>query len=521
MTELKPLALPPETRSSGDFKRVITLHMRDHFQGMYTVPLPVWSQADGLRTSHQMQTLPIHEVVQQELSDLDVHALSAAYEPPPNYSDNRLVKEFAAKGQVVAPLSLFMDGVAYGKKNSVLVISVQNLWTGKRQIVCGVRKRLLCQCGCRGFCTLFCVFQWVGWSLEHMAQGRFPAHRHDKQPWGPQDQTRQEEGAKVMTCPAVVIQLRADWSEFMKVIAVPSWSSKKHPCFLCFTKKRQMAEHLGEGDGQSFPWRLKKWIDYEKACSQCEIEVQGLSYAQWSAMLGLLYNDKDSGGRAIGAAWPALKLEKGDRIEPTDAVPDWAMITEKHIPDLLFWRPSLETVCKHRVPMFSELWTFTPEQCCALDVMHTWCLGIHAQFVGHAFWQFVLHNTDNLQVVSRKASEKQAGNLALMRASLEQWYQAAQDTGSPANVSRVGELTLLSLGPRASPFMKTKAHQTLTLLRWLHQETRGWEDSIPLGAEYALACSSLLKMWSLLDESPMVVPPQTLQDGDMSCWAVN
>ena len=332
---VKPLALPPSTKGSGDFKRAITAYLKDSFQGLYTVPVPSFSKGAG-RTIFQLQTLPIHEVVEEELATLDVPSLAAAYEAPPNYLENKVVKTHAAKGQVVAPLALFMDGVAYGKKNSLLAITVQNLWTGKRWIVCCLRKRLLCKCGCRGYCTLFRVFQWVAWSLQHMSVGLMPSQRHDQEPWGPQDHTRSEVGGSKMTCPCVVLQLRADWSELLHLVGVPNWSSKDSPCFLCYTEKKEMAAGLGErAPGEPFFWRLKKFSHHKKACKHCEQERKGVTPEQWDDLKKRLYNDKGFGGRALSAAYAPLDLQKGDRLEPTSANPDWEM-TEKDAPSVTF-----------------------------------------------------------------------------------------------------------------------------------------------------------------------------------------
>ena len=167
--EVKKIALPPDTKGSGDFKRAVRSQFKIPLDS-YTFDVPCFSRAEGDRAVYPLVTYPIHEVVEHELSTLEVESKAAAFEPPPNYTNNRLVKAFAAKGVTVAPLALFMDGVALGKRNSVLVISIQNLWTEKRWVVCGLRKRLLCKCG-----SLFSVFQYIAWSLQCMSHGRFPS----------------------------------------------------------------------------------------------------------------------------------------------------------------------------------------------------------------------------------------------------------------------------------------------------------------------------------------------------------
>eukprot|EP00969_Alexandrium_andersonii_P301299 13320150-Alexandrium_andersonii.AAC.1 len=47
-----------------------------------------------------------------------------------------------------------------------------------------IRKKRLCRCGCRGWCTLDPLFRWVHWVIAALACGVFPARRHDEGPFG-------------------------------------------------------------------------------------------------------------------------------------------------------------------------------------------------------------------------------------------------------------------------------------------------------------------------------------------------
>ena len=160
--------------------------------------------------------------------------------------------------------------------------------------------------------------------------------------------------------------------------------------------------------------------------------------------------------------------------------------------------------------MFSTEWSFTPQESCALDAMHTWCLGLHAQFAGYALWHFVHSNTQHISTTTNLRRERHDQNLAHVRVRLEKWYQEAQSAGIV--ISKVAELTLETMGPRKKPFMRTKAHESLTLLRWLSSFCTEWKGVLPAGEAWSQAATCLMEMWTLLDTAAMQVPEQTIQD---------
>ena len=108
-----------------------------------------------------MQCIPIHEAVRDDmLGDPSLLLrLDEAIEDgtlPPAYFDNPIVKrerERVGGGKRVLPYSLFLDGVPYSLTDSVTGVWVKNELTGKRDLLAVLRKRLLCRCGCRGWCS--------------------------------------------------------------------------------------------------------------------------------------------------------------------------------------------------------------------------------------------------------------------------------------------------------------------------------------------------------------------------------
>ena len=51
--------------------------------------------------------------------------------------------------------------------------------------MCIVRKRIVCQCGCREWCTYYTVSVFVEWCLRCLAGGVFLSTRHDGLPFLP------------------------------------------------------------------------------------------------------------------------------------------------------------------------------------------------------------------------------------------------------------------------------------------------------------------------------------------------
>jgi hypothetical protein len=81
----------------------------------------------------------------------------------------------------VAVMSVWGDAAPFNKRDSLMLI-LFNVMTGKhhrRFWICGLSKRTLCDCGCKGRCTLDIVWDVVAWSFGVLASGKYPTRRHD------------------------------------------------------------------------------------------------------------------------------------------------------------------------------------------------------------------------------------------------------------------------------------------------------------------------------------------------------
>ena len=145
--------------------------------------LTVVGKAKGNSTCMPIKVpiVPLHEAVSDELNTdptilplLD-EALSDG-RLPPSYHENVVVQSVA---DPPVPVAIYMDGLPYSLVDSVLGIWAIMLLTGTRRLVGVIRKKLVCECGCRGWCTWYPVLRCLHWSCETLAAATFPEMRHD------------------------------------------------------------------------------------------------------------------------------------------------------------------------------------------------------------------------------------------------------------------------------------------------------------------------------------------------------
>ena len=239
-------------------------------------------------------------------------------------------------------------------------------------------KKLLCRCGCRGLCSYYELFSFIEWSVAACVSGKYPSRRHDGRPL-------QHNAALADTdlgFKGVVILIKADWAEFAGPLGFRSWGHYGHPCFNCFAKGGP-AGYFRRHDNLSvlrFPFVMKKFIDYLRACEEAEVVVEIGNAEALKLVTRHLHEDRrksGSSGRALKEDILVLGLRKGDRLEPDAVNRDvFAIDASTSFPmTLVFWRVSAEGLTRHRNPMFSARSYITPELSCS-DELHSMHLGV-------------------------------------------------------------------------------------------------------------------------------------------------
>ena len=513
VTQVVPLGMPPSTKGTGDFKRTLEKFIQEGAPDTYVVPMPAFERSAGEKSMKQLHCMLPHEMLAKEAAQLNLRALLREWEAPPNWSSHPVVQQAEAETtpDPVIPLSLFVDGVSYAKRDSLLLMSITNLLTGSKKVIAVLRKRILCKCGCRGWESLHAVFLWLRWALEVLKAGRHPEARHDGQPFSDQEPSRQRKAGKSLGFRAAVLQLRADWAEISHTFQVPQWSSGQEPCFLCKATRETVYSQLSECTHRGLPWATKSWDSYEAACRKCETDVE-LTQTHWKKLKGILLADvqkQGSRGVALLCDYPPLSLRKGDRVEPTEGMLDTHSVFSDVMPARVqFWRRSAESEALRRNPLLSPALGTDLGTVVAIDVLHTLCLGIHAQFALGAMWWYV----ETMQHPAHPGRHQHM-NMEQMAVNYREWAEDMRRQHPAIQITTLGELNQDVIGSKASPALRAKAHETLTLLRWLTVFLQvDAVKALEKGSQWATAAQSLWMMWQTMDNAPMVVPRPVRKD---------
>ena len=499
---------------SGSYKRHLdSFLVPNSTVQTYPLTVPGHLKASGARQDVVLHVIPPHEIFadfcQKEGWIEETEVAKTEGSLPQNYLQNPIVKS-ARSDEIVVPMAVFIDGVQYAKRNSMVLITLQFALSQKIFPAVVLRKRLLCQCGCLGWCTLHSVYSFLDWSFTQMAAGKFPAMDHLGAPFAEDDPRAQKAGRR-MSAKGIVLQFRADWAELVTRLGLRSWNHTTHPCFLCWATQEQLFQDMSEPT-----WKDKSWPDYCKACEEHEIHVRHLGNDDWQALQPLLESDvreKGSQGLALTSAYPKLGLKKGDRLEPTKELADWSSFFATKPANILFWRPTKQGAVKHRCALYNPAIGTDLQSCMAIDAMHTLCLGVFAQWIAFLMWQILDANLSDNQAADQHSRD--FNNLKSLKGHLFRWYPVAEKQLKEAGhtLTRVTDITLSMLGSRTSPALHMKAAETLGVLRFLGQYLGGEVvTKIAEGEHWSTGTTSLLAFWNKMADAPRVVPNALQQD---------
>ena len=200
------------------------------------------------RATIVLHGLPVHEELLRDFDAAMRVTLAEKIEegdlPPPYFSHPFYVNRLP--GQLWLPIGLFIDGVPYSQTDSLIGVWVVNLATMKRYYILGVRKKMLCSCGCRGWCTLYHLFIWLRWSFRVGKTGRMPSVRHDDTPFQDDDMVRSSTADNACLL-FMVIFLKFDWMEICTTLGFPNWRDGLRPCFACNASVDSLYQFLRHG----------------------------------------------------------------------------------------------------------------------------------------------------------------------------------------------------------------------------------------------------------------------------------
>ena len=173
---ISTLAYPPG-RASGKYQRHLDrLSGFKNADNTYHVDVPQHVKCDESRAVRPICTYPMEEALSQEISknpalNTSMRTAIANNEMSPAYYEHPVV--VANPGRLVHAYSIFVDGVPFTAHDGAIGFFCQNMVSGVRHCCAVIRKSKVCKCGCRGWCTLWCIFEWLHNSIANLAAGVF------------------------------------------------------------------------------------------------------------------------------------------------------------------------------------------------------------------------------------------------------------------------------------------------------------------------------------------------------------
>lgn len=489
---------------SGHYRRKVDaangVDLRKSAAKMFKLAVPQHCKYDLARTVHEMVVRLPHEELAREVRDQPDCVTGPVCETAA-FKAHPVVR--GHPGVPVMPVALYLDGISFTRRDSLLGIFVYSLVSMRRHLCAVLRRSHLCRCGCKGWCSLYPVFEALRWSFKAMACGHWPTQRHDG-PWTEADGERALQAGRPLGFVGALLQVRGDWSEFSHTLGLADWNSRLHPCMFCHASRDNRFDTTGfEASGN--PWGAVAHADMEAACQACE-QWRLLDAAGYALVKAAMHYEKGSrggGGLCLSADIPQLALLKGDRVEPFDGLQDVAKAfnIESFPVRLLFWRRSAATRCRRRNPILMAPEIGMTVNTLMVDKLHSLNLGPAMFWCSHALWRLILQDAWHTRASGEKLQQLSALQI---RNELWSYYRDRRRQLPEKRITEVSDFTLRMLGKPGQQTLNTKAAETKGLVPFVqsllqkHREALTPEEFAPLSG----AGSALQEMFDILDKAP-------------------
>ena len=214
--------------------------------------------------------------------------------------------------------------------------------------------------------------------------------------------------------------------------------------------------------------------EYDDACGRCEFVI-ALTPEVRQVILDvgkLRYDRRQSGsrGRSLEHPIPALGLLRDDRLEPCLDLPDVGKFEEvdlSTIKYIIFWRPSRETMTRHRNPLFNAEIGITVWRTLTPDSLHTLYLGVFHSLCKLIVWKLILSGA-----WGGHGTQEEAVEIAILtfRNALSNWYKKRAKAYPRESLTRISDITKKMNGDPSDQRLKTKGAETWGLLCFLVDE---------------------------------------------------
>ena len=409
--------------------------------------------------------------------------LESAPSPPdvsewtPAQRDNAVTARALAEGvhpSRIRRLGIFMDAAGFTKQESFEGLFITDLDTGQKFLVCIIRKADYCNCGCRGFCTLWPVHDAILSDLQSAADGRWSVLSHLREPFHA-DTVASTRAGQPMGVVLAVTEIRADMPGYTGPMGFRASSHCQHPCCVCNVSKAGL-QNLSEMSLAGGPADTFTTAQYRELVTACSAVVKLSNASDIRNILSegrLTYDHRKVNGYLGRRLCKAVTLTSGDqlfpgdRLHPSRLLRDVADFESLVVPaeglDVLFWRVPRPKTARllHRSPLMDLPGVGTESY--AIDILHTWHLGGIPRYVGHVLWA-ILRRQAYSEGVPRWffAEEEMHIKMLRMRSTLWVHYKAmiASDPTWHKRASQVWNLTI----KESNPCLKAKASESRHLL---------------------------------------------------------
>ena len=469
--DAKLLAYPPG-RQSGKYSTHYdtVLASSPSAELFYSVDVPTLLRTDASTETHSLPTVPPHCALQEEMQQMNTAGLAQAVRENRFgrvYEDDPVVMA-AAPGEIVLPFAIYIDGVSFQTRDSIVGFWVQNLFTNVRHLVAVLRLSEMCGCGCRGWCSIYPILLMLTWSLTWLRRGIWPPHREGERSWREScDGPWQALAGQPLGFKAVCSYIKCDLKELCTSLGFASTATIRHPCACCLCNRETWDDMTGLS-ALGHEWGEHTVQVHHEAASSCEIECV-LTRAAYSTVRACLEDDvrpKGNRGRCLIKGLPALGLSKGDRLERSPALPDTTAFDTLRPAagssvEVTFWRRSCETRIRHRCPLFSEATGLSPHKSLAIDWLHCLSLGLFLYYIN----AFVHAMIDSCAFGARGTfAERRLHVLRMMRARMATWRSAEEKSGRARTLP--GHFTEGMLGEKGQASSLQGAESNAVLTFW-------------------------------------------------------
>lgn len=480
---------------------------------LYNLPCARRVKYDVSRRFEALPFLVPHEAFAEELI-LDADTLVAATrqaeernEMPPMWASHPVVEQARQEEKRVLPFVLYIDGVQFTRRDTIIGFSVYFLFSSKRHLIFACRKGELCNCGCRGWCTLYPVFSALAWSFRAMVAGEYPSSRHDGSDWGDGDAGRASLSGTDLGFVGVCLFIKGDWAEMVQRWGFPAWNDESDPCPFCFTSRADMYD-LRMVSPMNSTAPPKSYESYLETCRNCQVE-RVLTPDDIRVVRPCLRSTKRKGGRVLTRNLPHFGLRKGDRLEPTTQQPDIMRFDpEDGDRPCTFWQPSAGSSVRRPNPVFTA-GTGVTTDAIGIDWLHTLSMGVFPHLLGYMIQELLRANAWQIGASGEMLIEL---GIVSLRAALHDWYASEHAKGR--DHSKVQELTPGMLGHADNPFLKVDGGEVNGILRFAQAELLPKFGRFLADREdgYRGATDSLVVLLDLCRVHRRRMPPAAIQD---------